>query len=98
MQAWGFRGFADQVRRSMEGSPAPVAEEPADTAVQGELFPFGANVDSPDEAETLAPQPVEGAARTCHLVDTPAKFDEFYALLRQQKLFAVDLETTDIDP
>jgi DNA polymerase I len=98
MQRWGFRGFADQVRRSMGGDPAPVAEEPADTAVQGELFPFGANVDAPDEAETLTPQPVEGAARTCHLVDAPVKFDEFFALLQQQKRFAVDLETTDIDP
>src|SRR5262249_51811761 len=98
MQRWGFRGFADQVRRSMGGDPAPVAEEPADTAVQGELFPYGANLDAPDETETLTPQPVEGAARTCHLVDTPAKFDEFFALLRQQKRFAVDLETTDIVP
>jgi DNA polymerase-1 len=33
-----------------------------------------------------------------HLIDTPAKFVEFLKELRQQKRFAVDLETTSLNP
>jgi DNA polymerase-1 len=32
------------------------------------------------------------------LIDTPKKFKEFYQQLRKQKRFAVDLETTSVDP
>lgn len=33
-----------------------------------------------------------------HLLDTPAKFVEFLKQLRQQKRFAIDLETTSLNP
>jgi DNA polymerase-1 len=52
-------------------------------------FPFGANAPA-------------AAADWCYdkycLVDTPAKFDAFLKGLKKQKRFAIDLETTDLDP
>src|SRR5262249_10347199 len=35
---------------------------------------------------------------TYHLVDTPEKFDDFFTRLRQQSRFAVDVETTSLQP
>jgi DNA polymerase I len=72
-------------------SLTPETAPPA--AVQGELFPFGANVASDDTAEAPA-----NTKAIYHLVDTPAKFKEFLGRLRQQKRFAIDLETTNLDP
>jgi DNA polymerase-1 len=70
---------------------------------QGELFPFGANVAEPDaparESAAVASASVSATDKAVyHLVDTPAKFKEFYQQLRAQKRFAVDLETTSLDP
>jgi DNA polymerase-1 len=111
-QEWGFRSFADQVRSltPVVRSPSSVVrskeENEEQAALQGELFPFGAN--EPTEAK---PQPApNGRLRTTdhglrttdkgvyHLVDTPAKFEDFLAQLRQQQRFAVDLETTSLNP
>lgn len=33
-----------------------------------------------------------------HLINTPATFREFFDLLKAQKVFAIDLETTSLDP
>src|SRR5262249_12341126 len=57
------------------------------------LFPFGANA-----AETNGPEKPASVAGRYHLVDTPAKFKDFFAQLRRQKRIAVDLETTGLDP
>jgi DNA polymerase-1 len=95
---WGFRGFADQVRalsrsRVLVTAGAPVDHEPS---FQGELFPFGANVDSETNGEAAAPSaPWQGDYQ---LVDTPKKFQAFEKELRQQKRFAIDLETTHLEP
>jgi DNA polymerase-1 len=96
-QEWGFRSFADQVRRL---SPAALVPEPVSAgddfeggSVQGELFPFGANV-AEDEAVTA----LKEKKGVYQLIDTPAKFKGFYQQLRKQKRFAVDLETTSLDP
>ncbi len=106
-QEWGFRSFADLVRsqssvvRSEEAATA-TPEVPVLDARQDELFPYGANVQKGDELG------VDHGLRTTdqglrthgvyHLVDTPAKFEDFYRQLRQQQRFAVDLETTTLDP
>jgi DNA polymerase-1 len=34
----------------------------------------------------------------CHLVDTPEKFDSFYRKLQKQECFAIDTETTSLNP
>jgi DNA polymerase-1 len=53
----------------------------------------GADGDGASEA------PVLNAPRgTCHLVNTPEQFDEFFALLEKQKRFAIDTETTSLRP
>src|SRR5439155_22610076 len=91
---WGFRSFADQVRALGPEIEAQAAEEEAldRPSVQGELFPFGENV---------LQESVNGQRKTdfhYHLVNTPEKFQEFLEELRTQERFAVDLETTGIDP
>ena len=51
---------------------------------------------------TLFAMSHEHAARTTdkeyQLIDTPQKFDDFYKEFQKQKTFAVDTETTSIDP
>lgn len=94
MQEWGFHRFADQVRGSdnrqeVNGTPAVQGELfPASTA--DELFPFGAN------------RALASANGSWHadyrLVDTPAGFRDFLTQLKQQRRFAIDLETTSLEP
>jgi DNA polymerase I len=106
-EQWGFRGFAQQVRTgegNREQGTGNREETPATTSlVQGELFPFGANVaeSNGDTPAPAAPPPKPAAdswQATYHLVDTAKKFDKFLRALQKQKRFAVDLETTGLDP
>src|SRR5260370_11476127 len=67
-QEWGFHRFADQVRKIKSASvpaPSPINEP----AVQGELFPFGANVASPNGDTNLQKDPNWRAKY--HLVNAP---------------------------
>jgi DNA polymerase I len=85
---WGFRSFADQVRT------APPKEEPVvGGLVQGNLFT------EPGNGE-IEPPPAKDAwdYSKYQLIDTPEKFAQFKDTLAKQKLFAVDLETTGLDP
>jgi DNA polymerase-1 len=76
---------------------------------QEELFPFGANAAAPQgngdgTAPASAPATPPGATAApawtaeYNLVDTPKKFDAFLKQLKKQKRFAVDLETTSLQP
>lgn len=108
---WGFRGLAAQVQARTPGKddsvpstgysvPSTAATNNDATTTQGELFPFGANVSSPKEAGSGSGSR-SGAGEwqaTYHLVDTPKQFDAFLKQLRKQKRFAVDTETTGLDP
>jgi DNA polymerase-1 len=113
-QEWGFRTLGQQFHAASvaAGQPAPAAA-PAEVAAapahqgglfdaQEESFPFGANaageaVPAADGAQ--APPPTAGDwPHTYHLVDTKTAFDKFLRQLRQQKRFAVDLETTSLQP
>jgi DNA polymerase-1 len=99
---WGFRGYAELVRRQMAQTPEPATNGAAPELNQGELFPFGANA-APEEgagpAPAAGPQPAAGPWQaTYHLVDTPEKFDAFLREFLQHSRFAVDLETTGLDP
>jgi DNA polymerase-1 len=99
-RAWGFRSFAAQV----QAEDAPAAAPPGDGMTQGELFPFGANVETngtAPPAEEKAPQAADerqGWKATYHLIDTPAKFRTFFKELKKQKRIAIDLETTSLSP
>src|SRR5206468_1541886 len=84
-QEWGFHRFADQVRVD------------AREVQQGVLFALDAVAD--DSAAPQAPQrPQASWGATFHLVDTPAKFEPFLKELKKQKRFALDLETTGLQP
>ncbi len=91
--AWGFRGFAQQAKASIKHAPTePVADSRPMRIVQGGLF------DS-DEASVGSTESVAPTAwpHSYHLVNTAAGFTDFLAKLREQKRFAIDLETTDLD-
>jgi DNA polymerase-1 len=110
---WGFHRFADQVRAqrpAVTSPPAPVngqrsavANQEADDKEpkQGELFPFGANSEEAglaDSASDYGLRTTDSWRATYHLVDTPEKFEAFARALKQQKRFAIDLETTSLEP
>ena len=84
-RTWGFRGFADQVRASIQQEPTPAKQQ----IVQGSLF----------GEQSSEPAPVEAAdwPHTYHLVNDGDKFAAFFEKLRKQSRFAVDLETTSLD-
>ncbi len=85
-RGWGFHRFADQVRAS-----APVKKAKVQ---QGTLF--GAEANGAVEA---APVVMEADWKhQYHLVNKPADFDRFVQRLAKQPRFAVDLETTSLDP
>ncbi len=105
-QEWGFHRFADQVRKAdketrRQGDKETQERvlEPADRPlVQGELFPFGANVAEAEANGTAALQKDSRWQAKYHLVDTPAKFRTFLKELKKQTRFAIDLETTGLEP
>ncbi len=110
-QEFGFRGFANRVRSTLTkagaaknaavvGTVAPVAvaaDEPSKMRKprpgQPSLF------DLIDGAEPIR-EPVvdDGWIGNYWLIDTPDAFAVFLAELRRQKRFAIDLETTSLDP
>src|SRR5262245_60956769 len=92
-RTWNFRRFADEVRETIP-APAPTKPAPPASPAQGDLFG-----DLPDEgAESSAGAVVAAWQHDYHLVDSPAPFEDFLKLLQQQKRFAIDLETTSLDP
>jgi DNA polymerase-1 len=102
---WGFQSLANQIRAL--GKPTAAAPPPA-TAAQGdlfageELFPFGANApDGPPEApapEPAAPPAGPAWQKDYRLVDSPGAFEQVLEALRRQPRFAIDLETTSLEP
>jgi DNA polymerase-1 len=98
---WGFHRFADQVRQASK-----IDDRGSKVEKQGELFPFGANVEEEAPAVDQVSQPNGQAEKpdlpawgaTYHLVDTPKKFQAFVRNLGKQKRIAVDLETTSLEP
>jgi DNA polymerase-1 len=98
-QEWGFRSFAAQVRNA---APAAEPAAPAPAVVQGELF------DAPEVGVPAlagsAPAPAKAGIPTTawdatyQLVNTPAAFAKFVKKLKKTKRFAIDSETTGLDP
>jgi DNA polymerase-1 len=103
-QEWGFRSFADQVRKAAGSKPQAAGSEAAVASTQGELFPFGANAvdelkgQSGDQETAPPSQPASKWKATYHLIDTENKFADLLKQLKKQKRFAIDLETTGLDP
>jgi DNA polymerase-1 len=108
---WGFRSFGDQVRANssvLSTEDSVPSTQAVAASNQGELFPFGANANGETAREAGAPaEPVASVSAgaspsqwqaTYHLVDTEPRFADFLKLLKKQKRFAVDLETTGLDP
>jgi DNA polymerase-1 len=85
-RTWGFRGFAEQVRATIRTAPA---KKPGIT--QGTLFG-----DQGGESEAQAR--VSNWPHEYHLVNTEDTFAMFLNDLNQQKRFAIDLETTSLNP
>jgi DNA polymerase-1 len=97
---WGFNTLANQFRGAERPAAAPVQGELFAAAKGEEAFPFGANApaDGTDGAAANGGAGKPGWPHTYHLVDTAAKFDSFMKELKKQKRFAVDTETTGLQP
>jgi DNA polymerase-1 len=95
---FGFRGFT----AGIEDPTRPASRVVETPLQQEELFPFGANAaDNAAGNGVAASAPVaEGPAWAAkyELVDTPKKFTSFLKELKKQRRFAVDLETTSLQP
>jgi DNA polymerase-1 len=85
---WGFRTFGEQVR-----TLSPPAGKPQQPDLLSDL---ASEIEKQEEADA----PVKKARwpASYHLVDTPKRFEGFYKQLLQQPRFAVDLETTSLEP
>jgi DNA polymerase-1 len=98
-QEWGFSTLANQFRGAERPAAAPVVQ--GELFSEGEeLFPFGANAPAEGADGTAANggESKPSWPHTYHLVDTAAKFDAFLKELKKQKRFAVDTETTSLQP
>lgn len=93
----GFGRFADIVRRSLDEKPAAPVRRKA-RAVQGTLFDdlMPPEPAADELADDVVPQVVWNA--TYQLVDTESKFAAFLEELKKQPRFAIDLETTSLEP
>src|SRR5262249_20838790 len=108
-QEWGFRGFAEQVRKlameegiSLVPEKKPTGKPPSSASVQNELFLFAAEANSELEDSSSISRNGQGATDgwqgVYHLVDTEEKLQDFLKEFRKQKRFAFDLETTELQP
>jgi DNA polymerase-1 len=101
---WGFRGFAEEVRKTSFNTSSSSSDKdaapPAPDPVQRDLFAFSAAGESngaltKDDAPGTKEVPWQAAY---HLVDTSQQFQSFLRELKKQKRFAFDLETTSLQP
>lgn len=93
-QEWGFRSFANRVRGGTLAAPAKAPEPAAKPVRSGDLFEGIEATDFNFGANAAA----DGWHGDYKLVDTPAKFKTFLKELKRQRRFAVDLETTGLEP
>jgi DNA polymerase I len=111
-QDFGFRGFANRVRSTLAkvgatknaeliGVTAVAVDEPSKMRKprpsQPSLFDL---IDGNGEPGSFAVEPPfdDGWIGDYQLVETPEEFENFVLELRLQNRFAIDLETTGLDP
>jgi DNA polymerase-1 len=104
----GFRGFATRVRNSLKATGqarnaellAAIGATPPAAPRQGDLFAGMPDDVSPDEVPFVASVAAKSPEWKAdyQLVDTPEKWKVFLKQLQMQKRFAIDLETTGLDP
>lgn len=103
---WGFYRLGEQVREASkvrEVSKARPALAAVGTATrparQQSLFDgFGEDNGETAVAEIVHPQAEENWQASYHLVNTPERFERFFKELEKQPRFAVDVETTHLEP
>lgn len=104
-EEWGFRRFYDEVlttaphlARTSRSKRTPKAAKAVQSA-QGDLF---APEQVPVEGAAAPVAEADGRAKdwvaTYHLVNTEEAFAALVAQLRRQPCFAIDLETTSLEP
>lgn len=100
---WGFRTFAEQVQAMYPAARSkPAGKAVGSKPVQKGLFDdMDGEAEPPTEAIPEATPPGQLAAgwdADYRLVDTPEKLQAFLHDLKQQSRFAIDLETTGLEP
>ncbi len=86
----GLSPPGDAVPESAKASPAPTSPDRKPAPQGGGDTPAIVNFGEPASAKTTA--------HDYQLIDTPRKFDAFLTELKEQKIFAIDTETTAILP
>ncbi len=86
-RACGFRGFAEQARATIKQAPAEGPRQ----IVQGSLFGNTSEECQVSNAATDWPH-------AYHLVNTELHFQDFLKQLKATRRFAIDLETTSLEP
>jgi DNA polymerase I len=103
----GFRGYANRVRGSMKSVGkarntellAAIGVAPTRSGhTQGDLFAEVPQEEAEPAASAVVVEKNSDWISDYQLVDTPTKWKEFLQLLRKQNRFAIDLETTGLDP
>jgi DNA polymerase I len=78
-----------------ESPPPPAAKKKPTKAAGPSLFD---QIEFGEEAPPAPEKPADNWNAKYELIATQAEFDAFLKLLRKQKRFAIDLETTSLDP
>ncbi|MBI3410890.1 MAG: DNA polymerase I [Planctomycetes bacterium] len=100
-RGFGFARFADMMRASLnaEAKAAGAQAKKRTGAFQGSLFDVVENGElSTDVASPENARPQAAWIAKYHLVDTPELFSTFLEELKKQPRFAIDLETTSLQP
>jgi DNA polymerase-1 len=103
---YGFQSLAGQVRLLGKAALSASAPQQKELFAEEEMFPFGANIDQSAVGNGAASEPAVASAAeaksdwqaTYRLVDSPEAMEEVLAALAQQPRFAIDLETTSLEP
>ena len=99
---WNFRRFADEMRQAMP-VPPPSRTPPKPPLAKGGTGGVAARPDQGDLFGAIVDEEESGLItaaweHTYHLVDDPQKFADFLKELHQQRRFAIDVQTTSLDP
>jgi DNA polymerase I len=95
---WGFYKLAEQVREVAKSRPKLAAVGASKRPkVQQSLFDGIGEENGATAVDEVHPRAEKDWHATYHLVNTPERFEEFFAELKKQPRFAVDVESTHLE-
>src|SRR5439155_14596869 len=96
---WGFHRLGEQVREAAKSRPKLAAVgKTARPRVQQSLFDGVGDDNGEAPPAEVHPHAEKDWQATYHLVNTPERFEQFFTELQKQPRFAVDVESTHLEP